>query len=519
MSVSALLTPADYQRQQAADGMARHMQSPGYQQWRAEVESTGGCTHPIRMTGRWALTDAVTGAILPRSDGRPSERHGQILVPCGNRRESVCVACSDRYAADAFHLLRAGLNGGTKGVPVDVADKPRVFLTLTAPSFGPVHNRPTRNGKTLPCRCGTYHHPADPRLGQPVEPEAYDYTGHVLWNAHAGKLWSLFTKYLRRHLAVAAGIRVADIRDHFRLSFAKVAEYQRRGTIHFHAVVRLDGPDGPDDATPAWGSVELLTDAIHSAHAAVSVTSPVIDGQAHQLAWGEQVDVRPIRPASASQVEDEHGAISDDRIASYVAKYATKGTGKSEATDRPIRSQGHIDRLAITEHHRRIIQTAWDLGAPVICPECHPDGEHQADGCGCEAVGHCETCQGGGWATRTAVLHRHDPEAAARGKPDPIDELKLRHWAHMLAFRGHFLSKSRAYSTTFKQIRGDRQTWRHENALAEAGVTDEDTVTVINHWDMVRIGHDTDDARELAEAIAERTRQTRKHRYSTERKD
>ncbi|QUG99584.1 replication initiation protein [Saccharopolyspora erythraea] len=518
MANAALLTPTDYQRRAALDGVQRTVQSPGYRTWREAVESTGGCTHPVHMTGRWAvqLGDGDTATVL-------KQKTGAITVPCGNRRESVCPACSDRYAADAFHLLRAGLNGGTKDVPVTVAEKPRVFLTLTAPSFGPVHNRPTRNGKTIPCRCGTYHHPADPRIGQPVDPESYDYVGHVLWNAHAGKLWAKFTTYLRRHIAGAAGIRVQDIKHHFRVSFAKVAEYQKRGTIHFHAVVRVDGPDGPDDATPRWVTAELLDAAIRSTHAAVSLESPEFEGQVRELAWGEQVDIRPIRAAEAGRLEGDDGQISDDRIASYVAKYATKGTGKSEATDRPIRSQGHIDRLDINNHHRRLIQTAWDLAAPLVCPDCHPDGEHHADGCGCEQIGHCETCQGGGWASRTVLLHRARPDLAAKQTLDPIDELRLRRWAHMLAFRGHFLSKSQRYSTTFKRIRGDRQTWQHERALAavldEAGLDAETPVTVINHWDMTSVGHETAEERELAAAIAERKRADRKNRYATERKD
>src|SRR5699024_2514026 len=118
---------------------------------------------------------------------------------------------------------------------------------------------------------------------------------------------------------------------HARLSFAKVAEYQRRGLIHFHGVLRLDGPGGPGDPTPAWATSELLTDAVHATRGAVHLTSPEVDGQTWNLAFGEQIDVRPIRPVHASQVEDEHGVITDDRIASYVAKYATKGTGTSEA--------------------------------------------------------------------------------------------------------------------------------------------------------------------------------------------
>lgn len=34
------------------------------------------------------------------------------------------------------------------------------------------------------------------------------------------------------------------------VSFAKVAEYQQRAAIHFHAVVRLDGPSGPGATRP-----------------------------------------------------------------------------------------------------------------------------------------------------------------------------------------------------------------------------------------------------------------------------
>jgi hypothetical protein len=499
---------ADYQRI-TADGLQRRARSAGFQQWRADIERLGGCTQPIRLSGSWTVQDNTTGSIV-------DSRHGRVMVPCGNRRESVCPACSDRYAADAFHLLRAGLAGGTKGIPASVADKPRLFVTLTAPSFGPVHNRRAPNGKVIPCRCGDYHHPDDPRIGQPVNPDTYDYAGHVLWQASAGELWHRFVTYLKRHLAQAAGLRQCDFADHARLSFAKVAEYQRRGLIHFHAVIRLDGPDGPHDPTPTWGSTDVLTEAIRTAHANVSITSPEVDGQTWELAFGEQIDIRPIRPADAGKVEDDRGVITDDRLASYVAKYATKGTGKSEAADRRIRSQADIDRLQITPHHRRIIQTAWDLGAPVPCPDCHPGGFHQAEGCGCERAHYCPTCNNGAEVTRTTRRHRLHPELG--DKPDPLDALNLRRWAHMLAFRGHFLSKSQQYSVPFRQIRDDRRQYRHEHTLAELGVTDE-TVTVINDWSMASVGHRTPEERELAAAIAERQRETRKRKYDNERKD
>ena len=56
-----------------------------------------------------------------------------LHVACGNRRESVCPACSAVYKRDARQLVRAGLVGG-KGVPETVAEHPCVFATFTAPS-------------------------------------------------------------------------------------------------------------------------------------------------------------------------------------------------------------------------------------------------------------------------------------------------------------------------------------------------------------------------------------------------
>ncbi len=57
----------------------------------------------------------------------------------------------------------------------------------------------------------------------------------------------------------------AHPREVLRLSYAKVAEYQARGLVHFHAVIRLDGPDGPDSPPPGWATVPLLDTAIRQA--------------------------------------------------------------------------------------------------------------------------------------------------------------------------------------------------------------------------------------------------------------
>jgi hypothetical protein len=441
------------------DRITARLKAPDYQDWRARVEAIGGCAKPIRLTGGSTLMYTPTGEVV-------DEHSGIAWVPCGNRRSAVCPTCSDRYAADAFHLIRAGLSGGAKGIPESVTDRPRAFVTLTPPSFGRVHNRAfSTSGTPLRCPCGERHHEHDPRIGGPIDPDSYDYAGAVLWQAHTGVLWHRFITRLRREIARRAGIRVRDFTTVARVSYGKVAEYQRRGLVHFHAVVRIDGPDGATTAPPDWATTELLDASVRAAATAVTVKTVRPDGARLALVWGGQVDIRPI--LRTSDVEDENGQISEQRLAGYIAKYATKGTGKTEAADRPIRSQLDIDHLRISDHHRRMIQTAWDLGTL-----------------------------------------------------EPYEELNLQRWAHMLGFRGHFLTKSRAYSTTFKTLRGDRQTHRLVERMTALGIPPEDftDITVINDWEFTGTGYDSDAEHELAAAISDRHRQARqaKHRQEQE---
>lgn len=114
--------------------LTNFLRSNGYRSWRDRVESVGGCARPVRLVGSTRMEAGSTGTVV---DGF----EGAMLVSCGNRREAVCEPCSARYASDTFHLVRAGLTGG-KGVPETVTEHVRVFATLTAPSFGPVHNQP-----------------------------------------------------------------------------------------------------------------------------------------------------------------------------------------------------------------------------------------------------------------------------------------------------------------------------------------------------------------------------------------
>ena len=79
-----------------------------------DAARSGGCTRPVRIKGRLDAIDLATGERRLMYD-TATEPGGVLLMPCGNRRESVCPPCSQVYKQDARQLVRAGLTGG-KGI-------------------------------------------------------------------------------------------------------------------------------------------------------------------------------------------------------------------------------------------------------------------------------------------------------------------------------------------------------------------------------------------------------------------
>ena len=133
--------------------LVRTANQPGFWRWRSMVAATGGCADPIHLVGHSSTIDAATGEVLHRYDTE-DEPNRRLLVACRNRRASRCAPCAEMYRADTYHLIRAGLAGG-KSVPDSVAGHPRVFATLTAPSFGAVHHRVVNaDGKVERCHPG-----------------------------------------------------------------------------------------------------------------------------------------------------------------------------------------------------------------------------------------------------------------------------------------------------------------------------------------------------------------------------
>ena len=223
----------------------------GWLEWERHVAPAAGCARPVRLRGHAQTVETRTGEVLDtyRSADAPD---GLVYKPCGTRRASVCPSCARTYQYDAYHLLKAGLAGSrSAGVPEDVALRPVVLLTVTAPSFGPVHGLRVRNGAPMPCRarrdkpvchhgrpawCSRRHRPGDPTVGTPLCLDCYDHDAHVVWNHHASELWRRTTIALRR--AVAPLGRAHGVK--LRIAYGKVAEYQARGVVHFHALIRLD---------------------------------------------------------------------------------------------------------------------------------------------------------------------------------------------------------------------------------------------------------------------------------------
>jgi hypothetical protein len=377
-------------------------------------------------------------------------------------------------------VVRAGLVGG-KGVPEQVAHHPAVFPTFTAPSFGEVHTRhvkrhtctrrATCDCRAEPCHarrdltvcphgvrlaCFAGHETTDSRLGTPLCLDCYDHDAQAVWNVSAGELWRRTTiainRYMQR-LATARGIpdipvvsdRTGKVRwvSPVRLSFGKVAEMQRRGVVHFHAIIRLDGrdPDDPDAIAPAPPQLDAadLVAAVDHAARTVQFTTPDHPDRpgGWPIAWGTQVLTKVITVAG-------RGEVTDAQVAAYLAKYATKSTevtghASNRLTDDTVNAFADPDGT----HVERLVEACWILGRP------RP------------------------WR-------------------------RLRRWAHMLGFGGHFLTKSRRYSITFAVLRNRRIVYRrtvNAGPASDGQAPEQPTTLVVNFLQFVGAGwHTTADA-------------------------
>jgi hypothetical protein len=179
------------------------------------------------------------------------------------------------------------------------------------------------------------------------------------------------------------------------IMFAKVAEFQRRGVVHYHAIVRVDGPGGPGTSPPTECSTNMLGHVIKAATDAVTVApAKELRRTAEAVAWGAQREIVGL---------DQHTCTS---AAGYIAKYATKATETATGGSlvKPIRSRRQLNTIQLSDHVRTLISTAWNLGEET----------------GLEA---------------------------------------FKRWAHQFGYGGHTLTKSHQYSLTFAALRATRARW------------------------------------------------------------
>ena len=439
--------------------MVERVSTASYGEWLATALAAAGCVRPVRLRPTMHRADPGTGELVPTAGELPGAPDGVVYKACGDRRASVCPPCAERYRQDTWQLIVAGLRGG-KGVPAEVVRHPAVFLTLTAPSFGPVHSRRTTSiGRVLPCRprrtpapcphgrdlrCARRHDQDEAGLGLPLCLDCYDHSGQVVWNAHVGELWRRTVIGIRRELARVARAHGTTVR----LSYAKVAEFQRRGVVHLHALLRLDGIDPADRdriVPPAGLVVRDLVEAIQRAAGTVFATDPHDEKPAGwRIGWGDQLDVRPLRLSGA-------GDVTDRAVVAYLAKYATKSTESTGHVSKRL-TASTVDYYADPDTHAgRLVDACWTLGG--------------SDGWG-----------------------------------------GLRRWAHMLGFGGHFGTRSRRYSTTLGALRDARRTWRRRELVE----THEDTTLVVGAWTYAGAGWRTTADALLATSAAARARERRR---------
>ena len=342
----------------------------------------GECRNPIRLLRR--TIDTRSGDLTEH----------EIEKRCGNRRESVCPSCSCLYRGDAFQVIRSGL--------FDDANPNTVFtwVTLTAPGsdvFGRVHSQRRSNGRIRPCGCRLRHEDGDPLIGTPIDPNTYRYDRAADFNAHAGRLAAVTFQKLGRLLKR-------------KLEVVRVVEYQSRGLVHVHALIR--GVVTRRSLQVAiTGGVNLRTQRR---------IAPASSGG---WSWGPQCDAQVVTAATSG------------KLISYMIKvvgYAIKSVGDvSPSAGLHARQMERAGRRSCSCSHSDSICRA---GTRLVTPQ----QVTTSDGTVVE-VGLHPHYQGNPPVT---YCRRH--QAARRG------------WG----FRGHVLTVSRQWGLTFQAVRARRQQWR-----------------------------------------------------------
>ncbi len=317
--------------------------------------------------------------------------------PCGTRLVEKCAHCSNIYRRDAISVFQSGLKGA------NASTIPFTFITLTAPgadAFGPTHQRIVLTGKggrtkARRCRCHQLHGENDSVIGTPLDPATYRYDLAADFNGHASRLLAVTMQRLGRVVGR-------------RLVYARVAEFQTRGLIHFHIIVKGIVSEH-DVQTVIRGGPDLRrVEENKSRGPGTGLRRRNVNvrpARSGVWTWGPQVDVQPVLPGG------KFG------IGAYLMKllgYAVKGTDTSANGPR--------------DHRCRMQNAALRK-------------------CKCDKRMDC------------ARGTRLKPDGRTFYDSEPSQKLCRRHQLAFngWGFRGHVFAFSRRWGATFKEVR-DRRT-------------------------------------------------------------
>jgi hypothetical protein len=378
-------------------------------------------------------------------------------------------------------------------------------------------------------------------------PDCFDYEGAVVWNNLLGELWRRTTIYLPRKLAALIGVTQKRLHELVRVSYIKVAEYQRRGLVHLHAAIRLDRRmpayrAGELRAPDRRFTTQLLEDALRAAAAAVEVMLPDELGGG-TVRWGTELDVEQLTSDSQER----------RRKAGYLAKYSTKSTEQAGGLLHGIH-RNDIDQANVRDHVRRYLRTGFDLDdqvtdairadtpaetktaprpSPAPATSRHPNelvlriaaamsSDEQLmvrlHG-GREFVGRVTRRTNDGLVLDTGLEVAMAEVRAITGAPpqapkrDPRDR-RLAACAHTFGYRGHCLTKSRCWSLRFMDLREAREAHVHEQLLTNGDQAQRELAQLapeqrIAAFTFAGVGHLTTADAYLAAQAAARAREHR----------
>jgi hypothetical protein len=237
-----------------------------------------------------ALEDLLTQSMRRDTCSRPRKIRKadgtEVYVRCQSKKASQCVACAMLFATDQKRLIGSGCNESERdGITAEMLSEfDFYFVTLTAPSFGGTHRVPkSKDSKAVECRCGTVHEYGSELRGTPTG-TSYRYSAQTRWNQATSELFRRTIRY------------TTELLPDLEFSFSR--EWQVRGALHFHGIIRV--PASYDEGM-TWSALQQMRTYSYG-----------------EFAWGKEMDVQRIAGDSA---------VGSVRYMSKVVAYTAKQQG------------------------------------------------------------------------------------------------------------------------------------------------------------------------------------------------